>query len=189
MERAQLERLAAGDPTVQIARLRALEAAGDPAGLRLALALLDDRRTREAARGVLVDAGARGLELLAHALGDPGVGLEVRRHIPRTLSRFGNERAAGILLAGLEEGDLDAVTRHKMLRGLGRMRRDNPSLRLDRESVRRLARRSVTRTQTLRRWRGVLARCQRRRRTRCSRRWSPAKSAWRASACSARWTS
>jgi len=158
VERAQLERLAAGDSAVQIARLRALQVAGDPACLRLALSLLGDRHTREAARAVLVDAGTRGLELLAHALGDPGVDLEVRRHIPRTLSRFGNERAAAILLAGLEHADLDAVTRHKMLRGLGRMKRDNPSLRLDREAVRRLARRAVTRTQELRRWRGVLAR-------------------------------
>jgi ATP:ADP antiporter, AAA family len=158
VERAQLERLAAGDPAAQIARLRALQAAGDPGSLRLALLLLGDRGTREAARAVLVETDARGLELLAHALGDPGVALEVRRHIPRTLSRFGNERAAAILLGGLEHADLDAVTRHKMLRGLGRMKRDNPSLRLDREAVRRLARRAVTRTRELRRWRGVLAR-------------------------------
>jgi AAA family ATP:ADP antiporter len=157
-ERAQLARMAAADPLVRIERLRALQAARDPGHLRLALTLLDDRQTREAARAVLVDAGADGLELVAHALGDPGIDLEVRRHLPRTLSRFGNERAAAILLAGLEEGDLDGVTRHKMLRGLGRMKRDNPSLRLDREAVRRLARRAVVRVRELRRWRGVLAR-------------------------------
>jgi AAA family ATP:ADP antiporter len=156
-ERAYLERMAAADPAVQIERLRALQAARDPGYLRLALALLGDRRTREAARGALVDSGSFGLELLAHVLGDPGVELEVRRHIPRTLSRYGNERAAGILLAGLEEGDLDGVTRHKMMRGLGRMKRDNPLLRIDREAVRRLARRAMTRTNELRRWRGGLA--------------------------------
>jgi hypothetical protein len=158
VERAQLDRLAAADPAAQIARVRALQAAGEPASLSLALALLGDRQTREAARAVLVDAGARGLGLLARALGDPAVDLEVRRHIPRTLSRFGNERAAAILLAGLEHADLDAVTRHKMLRGLGRMKRDNPSLRLDREAVRRVARRAMARTRELRGWRGVLAR-------------------------------
>ena len=157
VERAQLERLAAADPAIQIVRLRALQAAGDPARLRLALSLLGARQTREAARAVLVDAGARGLELLAQALGDRDVDVEVRRHIPRTLSRLGNERAAAILLDGLDHADLDAVTRHKMLRGLGRMKRDNPSLQLDRQAVRRLVRRAVTRTLELRRWRGVLA--------------------------------
>jgi ATP:ADP antiporter, AAA family len=157
-ERAHLERMAAADPAVQIERLRALQGTRDPGYLALALALLGERQTREAARAALVDAGAPGLELLAHALGDPGIDREVRRHIPRTLSRFGNERAAAILLAGLEEGDLDGVTRHKMLRGLGRMRRVDPSLRFDREAVRRLARRAIVRTQQLRRWRGVLAR-------------------------------
>ena len=34
-ERSQLERLAAGDPAVQIARLRALQAADDPSRLRV----------------------------------------------------------------------------------------------------------------------------------------------------------
>ena len=157
-ERAHFERLAAADPMVQMARLRALQAGGDSPSLPLALHLLGDRTTREAARTVLVAAGAPALELLAQALGDRAVDLEVRRHIPRTVSRFGDPRAAAILLAALEDDGLDAVTRHKVLRGLGRMMRDRPSLPLDREALRRLARRAAGRTTQLRRWRTVLAR-------------------------------
>lgn len=145
------------DTAVRTAVVRALQACGDPRCLPIALRLLGVRETREAARKVLVDGGAEGLELLARALGDPSIDAEVRRHIPRTLSRFGNERAAAVLLGGLTRPDLDAVTRYKTLRGLGRMKRDRPTLRLDRKVLRQLAHQAAQRIATLRRWRNGLS--------------------------------
>ncbi|MDB4969686.1 MAG: lyase domain protein repeat-containing protein [Myxococcales bacterium] len=153
-----LDEIARGeDSAVQTAVLRALQACADPRCLPIALRLLGTRETREAARKVLVDGGAQGLDLLARAFGDPSIDAEIRRHIPRTLSRFGNERAAAILLEGLTRSDLDAVTRYKALRGLGRMKRDRPTLRLDRTALRRLAHQAAGRTASLRRWRSALS--------------------------------
>ena len=86
---------------------------------------------------------------MAAALDDDARAAGVRRHIPRTLSRFGNERAAAILLDGLARAELDGVVRFKILRGLGRMRTDAPSLRLDRGALLALARTTIARVGSL----------------------------------------
>ncbi len=123
----------------------------------MALELLGRRQVRDAARDIFRDAGNRGIAFLAAALVDPTLDRDVRRHIPRTLSRFGNERAAAILLDGLSRHVGDGVTRYKMLRGLGRMRRDRPSLKLDTSELKLQARAAIDRTRTLQRWRDSFA--------------------------------
>lgn len=143
----------ADDPELRVAAARALAACGDARALPLALELLGRRQVRDAARDVFRDVGTRGIAFLAAALVNPALDRDVRRHIPRTLSRFGNERAAAILLDGLSRHIGDGVTRYKMLRGLGRMRRDRPSLRLDANELRLQARAAIDRTRTLQRWR------------------------------------
>jgi hypothetical protein len=72
------------------------------------------------------------------------------------VSRFGNPRAAAILLDGLMRADTDGVLRYKMLRGLGRMKHDHPDLALDTSAIEALARQAIARTATLRRWRRSL---------------------------------
>src|SRR5262249_43272746 len=114
------------------------------------------RELRDEARKVFLAAGPIGLMFLATALHDRAVALDVRRHIPRTLSRFGSARAAAILLDGLMRADTDGVLRYKMLRGLGRMRHDHPQLELDGRAVETLARHAIARTATLRRWRRAI---------------------------------
>jgi hypothetical protein len=115
---------------------------------------------RDEARQLFVDAGAAGLLLLASALHDGAVALDVRRHIPRTLSRFSGgplaERAAAILLDGLQRPDADAVLRFKMLRGLGRMKRDQRRLALDGAALRRLGHEALARSAALAHWRASL---------------------------------
>jgi AAA family ATP:ADP antiporter len=143
----------ADDPELRVAAARALEACGDARALPLALELLGRRQVRDDARDIFRDSGNRGIAFLTAALGNDALDHDVRRHIPRTLSRFGNERAAAILLEGLSRHIGDGVTRYKMLRGLGRMRRDRPSLRLDANALKQLARAAVDRTRTLQRWR------------------------------------
>src|SRR5262249_31940829 len=118
------------DPELRVAAAQALPASRDAPSVQLALGLLGARGARQPARPVFVTAGAAGVELLARALHAPDVEPELRRHIPRTLSRFDSERAAAVLLDGLARDGGDGVIRHKMLRGLGRMRHRNPNLRL-----------------------------------------------------------
>jgi hypothetical protein len=154
---ATVARLAKSDDALlQLAAVRALQASGDPRGLPIAVRLLGVRETREGARRVFLAAGPTGIELLARALVDPATDRQVRRHIPRTLSRFGNERAAVILLDCLARPELDGVARYKALRGLGRMVRNQASLRLDRKKLRLLARQAIARSLELRRWRASL---------------------------------
>jgi hypothetical protein len=154
---ATVARLAkSDDPAVQLAAVRALQASGDRSGLPLALRLLGVRETREGARQIFLTAGPSGIELLGRALVDPTIEPDVRHHIPRTLSRFANQRAAVILLDGLMRAELDGVTRYKILRGLGRMKRNQPSLQLDRKKLRTLAQKAIERTRELRRWRASL---------------------------------
>jgi AAA family ATP:ADP antiporter len=146
------------DPQLRVAAAEALQACGDQRSLPLALHLLGVRDVREQARRVFLSAGASGIDFLARALGDPSVELELRRHIPRTLSRFDSEGAAAVLLDGLARVGGDGVIRYKMLRGLGRMRHRNHGLRLDRRVVERLALASLDRAQLLRRWRAGMER-------------------------------
>jgi hypothetical protein len=148
-----------GDVEIQQAALRALRACADPRSLPVALQLLAVRDAREEARRLFVEAGAVGLVFLATALHDPAIALDIRRHVPRTLSRFRGreaERAAAILLDGLARPHADAVLRYKMLRGLGRMKHDNRRLRLDREALVRLGHEALSRAATLRSWRHSL---------------------------------
>jgi hypothetical protein len=141
---------------LQTEAMRALQALGDPRGLVAALQLLAVREVRDEARKVFVAAGPIGLMFLATALHDRSVALDIRRHIPRTLSRFGYARAAAILVDGLVRANTDGVLRYKMLRGLGRMKHNDPRLDLDRGAIEALAQKAIARTATLRRWRRAL---------------------------------
>ena len=139
----------AADPALRVGVARAIVALPDVQLLPAALRLLAARDARNEARKAFVAVGAPAIEFLAAALDDDRVPLAVRRHIPRTLSRFGNERAAAILLAGLARAELDGVVRFKILRGLGRMRTDAPSLRLDRGALLALACTTIARVRSL----------------------------------------
>jgi ATP:ADP antiporter, AAA family len=141
------------DPIIRAAAVRAMRAAPEPRFFPAALELLASRDGRDEARQLFIRAGEDAVDFLARALRDATTPLEIRRHIPRTLSRFGTERVAAILLAGLASDEPDGVVRYKMLRGLGRMRTNHPGLRLDRSLLKRLAQQSVDRAATLLGWR------------------------------------
>jgi CRP-like cAMP-binding protein/HEAT repeat protein len=71
-------------------------------------------------RDALVQQGEPALDALAAALLDSSTDLQVRLHIPRTISRFVSQRAADLLLEVLLN-DPRGLVRYKALRGLGRM--------------------------------------------------------------------
>ena len=106
------------------------------------LALLEDPHVRGDVRRVFLALGRRGLELLIAALDDPGTPLGVRRHLPRTISRFRTPPAARALVARLPR-ELDATTEYKILRAVGRMRADDPDLAIDEAAVDSYLRRAV----------------------------------------------
>ena len=61
---------------------------------------------------------------------DPELPRALRLHIPRTISRFRTDRAAQILLEHLDH-ETDERVLFKMLRGLGKMRRDDDGIEID----------------------------------------------------------
>ncbi len=90
---------------------------------RLVPALIDRltiRKLRDAVREALLAQGEPALEATARLLADAKTPPRLRRHLPRTISRFANQRAADILEQTLESESAGLV-RYKALRGLGRL--------------------------------------------------------------------
>jgi ATP/ADP translocase len=92
--------------------------------------MLARRDVREAARDALAAIGSDALPEMRRALCSDETPLAVKRHLPRTLARFGSD-ATAVLLQRLA-AERDGMTRYKVLRALGAMRAADPSLPLDR---------------------------------------------------------
>ncbi len=112
--------------------------------LPVLLELLTTRDARFPARQALVAIGDPALEYLAEQSQRAELDEAIRRHIPRTISRFGTAAAAKILIGQLER-DPDTAVRYKILRGLGRMRANQPDLPIDPRPLADEARRSLER--------------------------------------------
>ena len=127
-----------GEPAVARPALHVLARIADHVDLERILPVLADPKLRDDARRVFLGAGRRGLARLVVALNDPATALEVRRHLPRSISRFRSAAAAAPLVERLaSEGD--GQTAFKLLRALGRMRADDPRLPLDEAALARYA--------------------------------------------------
>jgi hypothetical protein len=133
-----LQLLARKEPAVIRQVLRAWRAAPVLADMERLLALLQMPRVRGEARAVFIAGGEPYLRRLIEALDDPRTPLGVRRHLPRTISRFRTAEAAAALVARLPR-EPDGSTEFKILRALGRMRTDEPLLQLDPVPVRAYA--------------------------------------------------
>ncbi|MEE8409635.1 MAG: MFS transporter [Myxococcota bacterium] len=114
--------------------------------------LLDRRSVRKEARAAIVAIGDPAIEYIAGAIDDASVPLSVRRHLPRTLSRFKNARAIEVLLQQLSREE-DGRVYFKILRGLGRLRADNPRLPIHAGTVRREIRSNLKRAVEVLNWR------------------------------------
>jgi hypothetical protein len=106
------------------------------------LRLLADVRVRSEVRAAFVALGHVGLDLLIDALDDPATPEAQRRQIPRALSRFRVPEAAAALVARLPH-EPDPRTAFKLLRALGRMRTDDPTLAIDPGPVRAYIHRAI----------------------------------------------
>jgi ATP:ADP antiporter, AAA family len=134
--------LAAREPPVMREALRVLARAPQLADLDRLIGLLEDPHVRGDVRRVFTAAGPRGLDKLIAALDDPRAPLGVRRHLPRTISRFRTRIAAAALVARLPR-EPDGTTEFKILRALGRLRADDPTLPIDTKVLDEYVRRSV----------------------------------------------
>jgi hypothetical protein len=130
------------EPAVIRHVLHAWEVAPDLADFDRLLRLLEDPHVRGDARRVFIAGGTRYFDRLLDALDDPRLPLGVRRHLPRTISRFGSLAGARALVARLPR-ESDGATEFKILRALGRMRADEPDLAIDEATVHAYARRST----------------------------------------------
>src|SRR5690606_30998156 len=134
--------LATGEPRVMRQALRALARAPAFVDVDRLLVLLEDPHVRGEVRRVFTATGPRGLDRLIAALDDPRTAIGVRRHLPRTISRFHSRIATAALVARLLR-EPDGITEFKILRALGRLRADDPSLPIDETILREYVRRSI----------------------------------------------
>jgi len=119
-----------GDPRICREVALAMAASAKAVFIPSLLPMLQWRESREEARRALVAIGPEALEALTRALQDPNTPLRVRRHLPRTISRFQPQPAANILIAHLPV-EQDSVVIYKILRAVGRLRTNFPSIRVD----------------------------------------------------------
>ena len=120
--------------------LRAWEIAPELTDVDRLFLLLENPRVRGEARAACVAGGEKYLTRLLQALDDPRTSLGVRRHLPRTISRFRTAEAAAALIDRLPR-EPDGTTAFKILRALGRMTMDDPALRIDAALIRAYAER------------------------------------------------
>jgi ATP:ADP antiporter, AAA family len=121
------------NPAVRVEVASAMGELGARAFVPELVAMLGDPATRPAARRALLSFGPRALDELDRALDDPATPIAVRRHLPRTISRFDPTLAAPILVSHITHAR--GMVRFKLLVGLGNVVRENPDIELDRDAV------------------------------------------------------
>jgi ATP/ADP translocase/HEAT repeat protein len=146
-----------GDDAVQADVAQALGARRDPKFLPVLLPMIASRNVRPAARAALVAFGHDGLGFLRDALADEALPHEVRRHVPRSISRFPATDAIPVL-AGRLLDEPDGMVRYKILRGLGRLAAENRDVPVDPAVVEEATRSTVNAAFRLVDWRLTLAR-------------------------------
>jgi ATP/ADP translocase len=140
--RVLYQALALGEPLVMREVLRVIARAPELADLDRLLPLLEDTHVRGEVRRVFLAIGPRGLDRLIAALDDPRTAIGVRRHLPRTISRFRSRSAAAALVERLLR-ESDGTTEFKILRALGRMRTNDPDLPVDAAVILEYVRRAI----------------------------------------------
>ena len=146
------ELAAAPEPEVQAEVARTIAVDPNPSFLPVLLPMIADRAVRAEARAAMIAIGRPALAHLDRALAESDQPRRVRLHLPRTISKFGDQAAVDVL-AGHIEAELDTVVGYKILRGLGRMISDNQRLEIDRRLVERCLDAALRRAITLLDWR------------------------------------
>lgn len=150
------------EPGLPLAAARSMAAAPDVDHVPTLVRLLALRDCREDALAAILSLGDAALGALDAALSDPSLPRSVRRHLPRTLARFGGAEAARVLGQRLSV-ETDDVVEMKIVRSLGRMRAAHPSLEVDRPMLLDEARTALEQAITLLVWQVATERVDRER--------------------------
>ncbi len=108
------------DPSVAEAAVAGMVTVRDARFIAILIQQLEWRERRAMVREALVALGDRALDVLERSLRDHTLPLHVRIHVPRSVGKFRNQRAADILLDTIMS-ESNGVVRYKALRGLGRL--------------------------------------------------------------------
>lgn len=125
----------APEPEVRRAIAYLLAQVRTPAVIAALVPLLADELTRDEATQALVLCGADGLAAIVRALQDDRTPTTLAWHLPRALTGFPPERAAGVLLARMQ-GARDGMVRYRCLRALERLVALDGSLVIDGRALR-----------------------------------------------------
>jgi HEAT repeat protein len=155
-EATLLEMAGAAPGDVQAALAEAMGRVHSPAFLPVLLPMLSSHDARTAARNAYLLYGEEGLAFLEDALGDRALPQEIRRHLPRTISRFPGEQAIPVLQRQLVRED-HGLVRFQILRGLGRAATNAPEVELDGRILSDALSRTLEACFRLAHWRQVLA--------------------------------
>lgn len=131
--------------------VRSMETVPHARYLEPLVSMLGWRGVRPAVRAALLSLGDPALEHLGECLQRTHLDRRIRRHLPRTISRFESARAVEILteqLAAEPYGDV----RYKIIRGLGRLRRDHPLFPINEPIITEVIRADLHRAAQLLRW-------------------------------------
>lgn len=145
------------DLSVRAEAVHAIASSPDPSLFPVLLASLRERALRPIARRGFVAAGDAGLRFVLAALHDASLPLEVRLHVPRSISRFASSDAATLLWSRLV-GEPDPGVRDKILRALSALARREGGLALDHEEVGHLIAAGLARAHRIVGWHRALAR-------------------------------
>jgi len=140
---------------VQSLAADAMAAVKSPRFLPVLLSMLGTREARRAARAAFLEHGSEALRFLDDALGDWKLPHEIRRHLPRTISRFPAAEAVVVLQRHLIEEPAGMV-RFRIIRGLGRIATDHPDVRFDAAILKEATSRTLEACLRLVHWRSVL---------------------------------
>lgn len=133
-----------GDEEVVKAAVEAMSVVPNVKYFDFLVPMLGDSTLRPVAREALVAMGEPALELLDKAMNDRRHSRRVRRHLPRTISRFRPDLALEILQRHLPK-ERDGAVRYKILRGLVQLIQMAPTLQVDRTMLQGYLKMSLSR--------------------------------------------
>lgn len=143
------------DVRVRLEVARAMEARRSPPFIPSLVRMLNRHELRGAARSALL-AVPGALEALDQAMSTAQLPRDIRVHLPRTICLFDPKTAAQVLLRHLNDVH-DGVVRFKVIRGLVKLKRDNPQIELDPTPLTNLATETLEHAEQLQRWGAALA--------------------------------
>jgi len=142
--------LASPDVRVRLEVARAIAARPAEKFISVLVHMLNRHELRAAARAAL-SVTPNALAALDQAMSTADLPRDIRVHLPRTVATFEPGPASQILmrhLATVREG----AVRFKVIRGLVKLRRNNPDLKLDPSLLTRTAEATLAHVEELRRW-------------------------------------